>query len=155
MPPKTRASAISAVASEKLWNERVVPGRTSEVRLKSVFSPNAAARVKAAAPLNEEWADGYSGCAGVPLLKKSSHCTHVGSASEGVRPARIAVIGRQKTKRYLLSQHAIRESESERFSKANKCAFSVRVSPRFAESCAAIRFQASGVFNAQNNASSD
>src|SRR6267143_6095594 len=107
MPPKTRASAISAVAAEKLGNERVVPGRTSEVRLKSVFSPNAAARMKPAAPLIEEWADGYSGCAGVPAGKKSSHGSHSGSASAGVRPARIAVIGRQKTERYLVSQHAI------------------------------------------------
>src|SRR6266403_5665072 len=113
MPPKTRASAISAVASEKLGNERVVPGRTSEVRLKSAFSPNAAARMKAAAPLIEEWADGYSGCAGVPV-RESSHGSHSGSASAGVRPARIAVIGRQKTKRYLLSQHAISASESVR-----------------------------------------
>ena len=47
--------------------------------------------------LTEEWADGYYGCAGVPLLKKSSHGSQVGSASAGVRPVRIAVIGRQKT----------------------------------------------------------
>src|SRR6266478_8428749 len=153
MPPKTRASAISAVASEKLEYVRV-PGRISDVRLKSVFSPNAAARMKAAAPLIEEWADGYSGCAGVPV-KESNHGSHSGSASAGVRPARIAVIGRQKTKRYLLSQHAISASESVTFSSANRCAFWVRVNPRAAEICAAIRFQARGVFNAQNSASSD
>jgi hypothetical protein len=50
MPPKTRASAISAIASEKLEYVRV-PGRTSEVTLNAVFSPNAAASTKAAAPL--------------------------------------------------------------------------------------------------------
>jgi hypothetical protein len=53
MPPKTRASTISAIASEKLEYERV-PGRTSEVRLNAVLSPNAAPRMKAAAPLIEE-----------------------------------------------------------------------------------------------------
>src|ERR1700680_1467041 len=36
----------------------------------------------------------------------------------------------------------------------NRCAFSVRLSPRPAESCAATRFHASGVFSAQNNATS-
>jgi hypothetical protein len=53
MPPKTRASTISAVASEKLEYERV-PGRISEVTVNAVFSPNAAARMNAAAPLIEE-----------------------------------------------------------------------------------------------------
>src|ERR1700676_626880 len=96
MPPKTRALAISATASEKLENERV-PGRTSEVTLNAVFSPNATARMNAADPLTVEWPDGYSGCAGVPAGKKSSQGTHVGSASAAVRPARIAVMGRQKT----------------------------------------------------------
>jgi len=69
MPPKTRASAISATASEKLENVRV-PGRTSEVTLNDVFSPNAAATMNAAEPLTVEWPDGYSGCAGVPGGKK-------------------------------------------------------------------------------------
>src|SRR5258708_26976486 len=41
-----------------------------------------------------------------------------------------------------------------RLSTANRCAFSVRLSPRAAESCAATRFHASGVFSAQNNATS-
>ena len=96
MPPKTRALAISATASEKLTNERV-PGRTSEVTLNAVFSPNAAARMNAAEPLTVEWPDGYSGCAGVPAEKKSSHGIQFGSESAGVNPSRIAVIGRQKT----------------------------------------------------------
>ena len=100
MPPKTRASAISATAAEKLGNDRV-PGLTSDVRVNGVASPNAAARTKAAEPLNVEWADGYSGWAGVPLGKKSSQGVHAGSGSvlglPSVSPARIAVIGRQKT----------------------------------------------------------
>src|ERR1700751_6151712 len=37
-------------------------------------------------------------------------------------------------------------------STANRCAFSLRLSPRAAESCAATRSQASGGFSAQNNA---
>ena len=96
MPPKTRASTISAIASEKLANERV-PGRISEVRLKAVFSPNCAETGNNAAdPLYVECADGYSGWVGVPV-RVSSHGCHVGSASAGVRPVRIAVTGRQKT----------------------------------------------------------
>src|SRR6266550_737212 len=96
MPPKTRASAISATAFAKLENARV-PGRASEVTLNAAFSPNAAARMNAAEPLTVEWPDGYSGCGGVPVAKKSNHGTQVGSASAGVRPVRIAVMGRQKT----------------------------------------------------------
>ena len=53
MPPKTRASAISEVAAVKLENDRV-PGRTSDVTVNAVFSPNAAARINAAAPLAVE-----------------------------------------------------------------------------------------------------
>src|SRR6266700_1525211 len=153
MPPKTRASTISAIASEKLANERV-PGRISEVRLKAVFSPNSAERMNAADPLYVECADGYSGWAGVPV-RVSSHGCHVGSSSAGVRPVRIAATGRQKTYRYLVSQHSIIASARVTLSTANRCAFSVRLSPRAAASCAEIRFQASGVFSAQNNASSD
>src|SRR5580765_121819 len=153
MPPNTRASMISAKASEKFENERV-PGRISEVTVNAVFSPNAAARMNAAAPLYEECADGYSGCAGVPV-RVFSHGSHVGSASAGVRPVRIAVTGRQNTYRYLLSQHAVMASPRVTFSTANRCAFSLRLSPRAVASCAATRFQANGVFSAQNNANSD
>ena len=95
MPLKTRASAISETALEKLENERV-PGRDSEVTVKELLSPKMAARTNAAEPLIEAWAEGYSGKAGVPGLKKSSQGFHVGSASAGVRPSPIAVIGRQK-----------------------------------------------------------
>src|SRR5258708_24362593 len=97
MPPKTRAVAMCATASVKLANERVFPGVVSEVTLNAVFSPNAAARMKAAEPLTVEWPDGYSGCAGVPPGKKSSQGIQAGSESAGVNPSRIAEIGRQKT----------------------------------------------------------
>src|SRR5215469_11986233 len=94
MPPKTRASAISETALEKLENERV-PGSDSEVTVKEVLSPKMEARISAAEPLIEAWAEGYSGKGGVPGLglKESSQGSHVGSASAGVRPSRIAVIG--------------------------------------------------------------
>src|SRR6266404_1703561 len=99
MPPKTRALAISATASEKLANERNFPGVgfVSEVTLNAAFSPNAAARINAAEPLTVECPDGYSGCDGVPPGKKSSQGIKVGSESTGVNPSRIAVIGLQKT----------------------------------------------------------
>ena len=71
MPPMTRTSAISATALEKLENERV-PGRDSEMTVKEVLSPKMEARMNAAEPLIEAWAEGYSGKAGVPGLKKSS-----------------------------------------------------------------------------------
>src|SRR6266436_7473660 len=99
MPPKTRALAISATASEKLANERNFPGVgfVSESTVNAVFSPNAAARINAAEPLTVEWPEGYSGCAGVPPGKKSSQGIQAGSESAGVKPSRIAEIGRQKT----------------------------------------------------------
>jgi len=91
MPPKTRALAISEVAAAKLANVRV-PGLTSDVVLKVVSSPNASARTKAAAPLTVEWPDGYSGCAGVPVGKKSSQGTDVGSGPIPALPVRMAVM---------------------------------------------------------------
>src|ERR1700694_2117381 len=100
MPPNTRASAISATAAEKLEKLRV-PVQTSDVTLNGVLSPKAVARICAAAPLTVEWPDGYSGWAGVPVGKESSHGTQFGSGSvpalPSVSPKRIAVIGRQKT----------------------------------------------------------
>src|SRR5215469_10069713 len=136
MPPNTLASAISAVAAEKLGKERV-PGRISDVTENAVFSPNAAARIYAAEPLTVECPDGYSGCGGVPGGKASNHGVHPGSGSvlafPSVSPRRIAVIGRQNTYRYLESQHAIAASAIVTFSKANKCAFSVKLKPRLRE----------------------
>src|ERR1700752_1997817 len=144
MPPKTRALAISATASEKLANVRV-PGRTSEVTLNAVFSPNAASRMNAAEPLTVEWPEGYSGCAGVPAGKKSSHGTQVESGSVllflSVSPKRMAVMGRQKTYRYLESQHAIAASAMLTFNNANKCAFSVKLKERLPQGWGANNIQ--------------
>src|SRR6476619_3340296 len=99
IPAKTLASAISATAAEKLGKARV-PGRTSDVTVNGVASPNSAVRMEAAAPLTVEWPDGYSGCGAVPAGKKSSHGVQAASRSvaalSSVSPPRIAVIGRQK-----------------------------------------------------------
>src|SRR5260370_28336983 len=125
MPPKTRASAISAIASEKLAYKRV-PGRISEVRLKAVFSPKAAARMNAAAPLYVGCAEGYSGWAGGPV-RESSNGLQLASGSPGAAPALIAVTGRQKMERYLLSHHAVIASAIVTLSIANKCSFCGRL----------------------------
>src|SRR4029077_20272626 len=99
MPPNTLASAISATTAEKLGNDRVVPGRISDVIETAVLSPNSAARMYAAEQLTVEWPDGYSGCAGVPDGKASNHGVHPASGSvlafPSVSPRRIAVMGRQ------------------------------------------------------------
>src|SRR5262245_44177674 len=145
MPPKTRASAISFTALVKLENARV-PGRTSDVTVKPVSSPNTDARTNAAEPLMDACAEGYSGCEGVPLTKKFSQGSQVGSASPAVSPCRITVIGRQKTNRYLLSQQAITASAMVTFNSANRCAFCAIVKLRCAESCAATRSHVNGVF---------
>jgi len=63
MPPKTRASAISATAAEKLGNARV-PGLTSEVTVNDVSLPNAAASRNAAAAGVEQ--DPPDASAGIP-----------------------------------------------------------------------------------------
>src|ERR1700730_6113919 len=132
MPPKTRASAISETALEKLENDRV-PARDSEVTVKDVLSRKMEARTNAAEPLIEAWAEGYSGKAGVPGLKKSSQGSHVVSASVGVRPSRIAVIGRQKLYRYLESQQAMTASAMVTFNNANRWTFSWNDRPRSIE----------------------
>src|SRR5438309_2311925 len=158
MPPNTLASAISATAAEKLAKDRV-PGRISDMTENAVLSPNAAARTYAAEPLTVECPDGYSGCGGVPDGKASSHGVHPVSGSvlafPSVSPRRIAVIGRQKTYRYLESQQAIPASAMVTFSNANKCAFSVKLKPRLTDISDATRFQMTAAFPAQNRTSSD
>src|SRR5260370_9073735 len=99
MPPKTRALAISATASEKLANERNFPGFgfVSESTLNVVFSPNAAPRMKAAEPLTVEWPEGYSGCAGVPPGKNSSQGLQSGPESVERNPARVPLLAPHKS----------------------------------------------------------
>src|SRR5947199_6376300 len=74
------------VAAEKLENDRV-PCRTSDVTVNGVLSPNAASRIKAAAPLTVEWPEGYSGCGGVPAGKKSSQGVQAGSTAVAALPS--------------------------------------------------------------------
>jgi Peptidase family M28 len=145
MPPNTRASAISSTTAEKLGKD-LVPDRTSDVTENAVLSPKIAARIYAAEPLTVEWPDGYSGWAGVPGGKKSNHGVHPGSGSvlafPSVSPPRMAVMGRQKTYRYFESQHAIAASAIARFSKANRCALSVKLKDRLADTWDAMRLVA-------------
>src|SRR5215472_9999940 len=159
MPPKTLASAISAVAAEKFGKERVVPGRVSEVAVIGVCSPKAAARIYAAEPLTVECPEGYSGCAGVPDGRALSHGTYPVSGSvlglPSVSLRRIAVIGRQNTYLYFEFQQAMPASVMATFSKANKCAFCIRLQPRLADRSDAMRFQVRGVFEAQKRTSCD
>src|ERR1700729_2628250 len=133
MGPNTLAWAISATADGKL-GKNCVPDRISDVTLNGGMSSNMAARMYAAEPLTPECPDGGSGCAGVPGGKASNHGVHAESGSvlafPSVSPSRIAVMGRQKTYRYLESQHAIAASAIARFSKANRCAFSVKLKDR-------------------------
>src|SRR3954465_6082381 len=153
MPPNTRASAISATAAEKLANDRV-PARSSDVKVKGELSPNMAARIDAAEPLTVEWPDGYSGCGGVPDGRASSHGVHVVSGSvlalPSVSPKRIAVIGRQKTYRYLPSKQAIAASAMETPNKANRCAFAVKLKDRLSGTSAPTRFPQKPAARPQN-----
>ena len=52
--------------------ERTSPRTRFGDEVKEVLSPKMEARMNAAEPLIEAWAEGYSGKAGVPGLKKSS-----------------------------------------------------------------------------------
>src|SRR5258705_1174172 len=136
MPRNPLASAIPDTPAEKLEKDRVT-ARIADVTVNAVLSPNMAARMYAAEPLTVECPDGYSGCAGVPEGKASSHGIHPESGSvlafPSLSPARIAVMGRQKTYRYLASQHAMPASAIVTLSKANKCAFSVMLKDRLTE----------------------
>jgi hypothetical protein len=153
MPPKTRASAISATTAEKLGKLRV-PDLISEVTVTAVLSPNLAANMYAAAPLTVECPEGYSGCAGVPDGKKSSQGVQVGSESV-LALSRTALIGRQKTYRYLLSQHAIAASAMATLRSANRCAFCARLSDLAVATWSAILFQYRAELPVQKSASSD
>ena len=105
------------------------PGRTSDVTVNAVSLPNILVSTSAAEPLTVECPEGYSGWGGVPVGRASSHGTQpVSTAVEAFMsrsPSRIAVIGRQKTNRYLLSQHAITASAMLMFIRANRWALCV------------------------------
>src|SRR5258706_7814264 len=106
MPAKMRASLISSRAAEKLRKERTTPGIRSDSDWKRVVWPKNLASTRAAAPLTVECPDGYSGWLGV-----ANRGCHVGSSTVAGFPSvaarGMAVTGRQKTKWYFASQHAM------------------------------------------------
>ena len=96
MPAKMRAFFTSSSADEKLLNERTTPGIGSDSMLKCVRSPKRFASTAPAAALRHEWADGYSGCAGV--AKSGIHAgSSVVLGLPSVAAKGMAVTGRQKT----------------------------------------------------------
>src|SRR5438270_1834881 len=123
MPAYTRLSFTSCAAAEKLANERVAPGKLSELREKLTASvPKKAARTAAAPELTPLWPETYEGWFGV-----TRYGVQLGSATvlslPSVSAARIAVTGRQKLSTYLVSQTAIAASATVRLSRANRRAF--------------------------------
>ena len=157
MPPNTRASAISATAAEKLENDRV-PGRTSESIVNGVLSPNIASRINAAAPLTVECPDGYSGCGGVPVGRKSSHGVHIGSAS--VLGVLVSIPGPNRGNRTpehiaILGIPAGDASVCHCEIKQREQVSVLRNSQRTRSGNLEMRFQYRGVLPFQNNANSD
>jgi hypothetical protein len=118
IPPNTRASTTSSSAAEKPGKLRDCPGNASLVIVMAVFSPKYWERTRAAAPLAQEWAEGYSGNGGVTISG-----VHSGSGSVSgftLRSANaIAVIGRHDTYVYFASQQPIMESDMARFTCAS------------------------------------
>src|ERR1700753_10604 len=95
IPPKTRAFWTSSSDCVKLRKCRVTPGMAFEFTLKEVSSPKICERMRAAAPLTQECADGYSGKAGVVTSGVQVESAVVASLLS-VSPSWIAVIGRQE-----------------------------------------------------------
>jgi hypothetical protein len=96
-----RLRPASSAAAEKLANERVTPGRPSELVVKLMSSvPKKDARIVAAAELKVLWPDVYDGNGGVVISG-----VHSASRSVSALPSRWAlrmpVIGRQKLVSYL------------------------------------------------------
>ena len=67
MPPQTRAFSTSSLICDSRPQLRVTPKSGGYVALTAMLSPPSQCRSTAsAAPENMAWADGYSGCGGVP-----------------------------------------------------------------------------------------
>src|SRR5215218_8717596 len=125
-----RLMPASLAASLNRANDRVTPGRLSDLvvnRTRSVAKNSA--RTAAAAPLNELWPLVYDGNGGV-----SSSGVQSGSATRAgvfnLSASRIAVTGRQTSKRNLQSQQAMATSAIATLSMANSRAVSARFNPR-------------------------
>src|SRR5438552_18615602 len=136
-----RLSEHSWAVAEKLVNDRVTPGRLSELKVKEMASvPKKAARTAALAPLTPLWPEMYDGWAGVTRNGVQAGSAAV-SGLPSVSAARIAVTGRQKLYVYLASQTAIAESASVRLSRANRRASCTRELPFCTATCWAIWLQ--------------
>src|SRR5262249_25070294 len=128
-------------ASLKLLNARRTPGIASEIEWNGTSSlPKNAVSTAAAAPLKVLWPEVYDGNGGVGNSGSQS-----GSGGRlavfSFAAVRIAVTGRQKSNRYLLSQQLIAVSASATLSSAKRRAFSMVVSPRSVAIERAMRFQ--------------
>src|SRR5258706_13902789 len=113
-----RAFLISSRAWVKLVKERTTPSITSESILNDVASPKKFASTLPAAPLMQEWPEGYSGCGGVTSSGVQASASV--PALPSVAANGIAVTGRQKTYSYFASKQPIRASAMAMFTKASK-----------------------------------
>ena len=98
----------------------------SEPMLNAVLSPKKSARIRAAAPLTQECAEGYSGNGGV-TINGVQFGSGVVAGLPSVSASGMAVTGRHESNQYFASQQPITESARARFSDASKRAFSIRV----------------------------
>src|SRR5438067_3267826 len=99
-----RLSEHSCAVAEKLANDRVTPGRPSELKVKGMASvPKKAASTAADAPLTPLWPELYDGWAGV-TRNGAQAVSAVVPGLPSVSAARMAVTGRQKLYLYLASQ---------------------------------------------------
>src|SRR4051794_26193149 len=139
-----RLRPASSAASEKRLNERVTPGKVSEVVVKRTSSvPKKEARTAAAAPLKVLCPEVYDGKGGVV-----SSGAQLGSGAVSGLPSRsaswMAVTGRQKAKLYLQSQQVMPASARAMLSRANRRALSASALPRCRATSWAMRFQCPG-----------
>src|SRR5687768_4767632 len=139
-----RLMPASAAASEKVANDRVTPGITSDVVVKLMSSDSKnVASTAAPAALNVLWPDVYDGNGGVAISG-----VQVGSGSVAPLPSRsplrIAVTGRQKSNSYFESHALTPASASAMLSSANRRAVSTKVVPRAWTICCAMTFQCPG-----------
>ena len=95
MPPNTRALITSARAAVKLLKWRFTPGIPFETTSNEVSSPKVCDKMRPAAPLAHECAEGYSGKGGVVMSGVQVESENVASF-QSVSPSWIAVIGRHE-----------------------------------------------------------
>src|SRR5215469_9088139 len=102
---------------------RVTLGIASEVTLKLVSSPKVADKIRVAAPLTQECADGYSGKGGVTISGVQAGSGAVASLPS-VSPSWIALTGRHESYSYLASQQPMIASAIPKLTSASSLAVS-------------------------------